>query len=195
MREHKRKPGRNRGICSIPYLSVGPMLALGLKEVLIEEELGQNPESGEGWTEYNFQARICIRLPYSTHFTTLAGCTTAEGNLCTRSRGAGRLLSCKTGLDRQRVQLPPFGAPGTARSRDKNRGLLGSSEDMGRCLSSTAPQGRASACWSPGQAERVNRCQSLATYHWLPHLATPLERASWFFHMWPWVKTNGTILG
>ena len=25
-------------------------------EVLIEEELGQNPESGEGWTEYNFQA-------------------------------------------------------------------------------------------------------------------------------------------
>ncbi|CAE7315240.1 unnamed protein product [Symbiodinium natans] len=24
-------------------------------EVLIEEELGQNPESGEGWTEYNFQ--------------------------------------------------------------------------------------------------------------------------------------------
>ena len=25
-------------------------------QVLIEEELGQNPESGEGWTEYNFQA-------------------------------------------------------------------------------------------------------------------------------------------
>ena len=26
------------------------------EQVLIEEELGQNPESGEGWTEYNFQA-------------------------------------------------------------------------------------------------------------------------------------------
>eukprot|EP00434_Breviolum_minutum_P000358 symbB.v1.2.000302.t2/scaffold6.1/size569917/5 len=33
-------------------------------EVLIEEELGQNPESGEGWTEYNFQA---ARLPKETY--------------------------------------------------------------------------------------------------------------------------------
>mgnify|MGYP006921081050 CR=1 FL=1 len=29
-------------------------------QVLIEEELGQNPESGEGWTEYNFQAAMCM---------------------------------------------------------------------------------------------------------------------------------------
>ena len=29
-------------------------------QVLIEEELGQNPESGEGWTEYNFQAAKCM---------------------------------------------------------------------------------------------------------------------------------------
>lgn len=43
------------------YLSILPIKSRRLKhadipEVLIEEELGQNPESGEGWTEYNFQA-------------------------------------------------------------------------------------------------------------------------------------------
>ena len=35
-------------------------------QVLIEEELGQNPESGEGWTEYNFQALGCWGL-YCEH--------------------------------------------------------------------------------------------------------------------------------
>eukprot|EP00913_Durusdinium_trenchii_P024651 g23140.t2 len=79
-------------------------------EVLIEEELGQNPESGEGWTEYNFQASTASE----EIFTVIVRLTDERRRLIKDEMGGreGNQWAARGRLDARNLQLDLEGEGG-----------------------------------------------------------------------------------